>query len=200
MRNQQAEMIKHMTDRQVLTNLYLTQLLILVVSFVIGWIFLPDFELISNMFRLEWGIIALYGGGSALIVLLIDFSLMKVLPNKMYDDGGINEKVFERRPIWHIFIICLVVSFSEELLFRGVLQTLLGYVIASSLFAVMHIRYLSKFILFFVVVALSFFLGWIFEVTNNLYVTFFSHFLIDFVLALFIRFKYLKGDHREENI
>lgn len=30
-----------------------------------------------------------------------------------------NEKLFGKRPVWHIVVICLIVGLCEELLFRG---------------------------------------------------------------------------------
>lgn len=45
----------------------------------------------------------MFGGGSAVIVLSIDFLSMRYLPEHWYDDGRINEKIFENRSIPHIF-------------------------------------------------------------------------------------------------
>src|SRR5699024_11474282 len=58
-----------------------------------------------------------------------------------------------------------------ELLFRGVLQTTFGYIPASVIFALVHVRYLSKPVLLISVLLISFFIGYLFEVTGNLYVT-----------------------------
>lgn len=187
MENRQADIIKDMKDKEVLFHLYLTQLILLILALTIGYFLFEDIESFLKIW--EWNVkeILLFGGGSAIIVIVMDAILMKVLPKEMYDDGGINEKVFKNRPIWHIIIICVIVSCSEELFFRGVLQTHFGYIVASIIFAVMHIRYLYKWVLFVVVVSLSFYIGWLYILTENLSVTIFMHFLIDFIFALIIK-------------
>lgn len=86
-----------------------------------------------------------------------------------------------------------MIAFSEELLFRGVIQTHFGLFVASTVFALLHVRYLEKLFLFAMVVLLSFFLGYIYELTNSLWVTIFAHFLIDFVLAVDIRLNYIRN-------
>jgi membrane protease YdiL (CAAX protease family) len=78
-------------------------------------------------------------------------------------------------------------------LFRGVLQTHLGIWIASLVFAILHFRYLSKWLLFIMVVSISFLLGIVYEITDTLYTTILAHFLIDLVFAIQIRLQYLKG-------
>ncbi len=192
MAKRQAELINEMEDKEVLFHLYLTQLMIIILSSIIGFFLFEDLDSFLDLW--EWNIkeILLFGGGSAIIVISIDSVLMKVLPKHMYDDGGINEKVFKKRPVWHTFIICLLVALSEELFFRGVLQTHFGYLIASIVFAILHFRYLFKWALLLVVISLSFYIGWIYIITENLLVTIFMHFLIDFVFALMIRINYLR--------
>lgn len=193
MENRQADIIKDMKDKEVLFHLYLTQLILLILALTIGYFLFEDIESFLKIW--EWNVkeILLFGGGSAIIVIVMDAILMKVLPKNMYDDGGINEKVFKNRPIWHIIIICVIVSCSEELFFRGVLQTHFGYIVASIIFAVMHIRYLYKWVLFVVVVSLSFFIGWIYILTENLFVTIVMHFLIDFIFALIIKIQNIRN-------
>ena len=47
-----------------------------------------------------------------------------------------------------ILVITFIIGFAEEFLFRGVVQTHFGIVIASFVFAVLHIRYIKKPFLF----------------------------------------------------
>lgn len=84
-------------------------------------------------------------------------------------------------------MIAFVVAVAEELFFRGILQTALGFAAASLIFALVHIRYLFKWYLTLNVVLLSFGMGWLFEMTGNLAVTITMHFIIDFMLGLAIR-------------
>lgn len=80
----------------------------------------------------------------------------------------------------------MIVAISEEVLFRGVIQSVFGYIVASTLFALMHYRYFKKIVLFSLLVLLSFLLGFLFELTNSLYVTIVFHFIVDFLLGLYI--------------
>ncbi|QAS50746.1 CPBP family intramembrane glutamic endopeptidase [Halobacillus litoralis] len=188
-RKDQAAIIKQMSDQEVTLQLILTQLIILSMSIIgsvilfesfwDGWI--QQFNL--NMNQWIW-----FGILPGLMVLLIDYVLMYSLPERMYDDGGINVKVFQNRSIQGIIGITFLVAFSEEMLFRGVLHTEFGYITASLLFAVMHIRYLTKIVLFISVLFVSFFIGYMFEITSSLIVTITAHFIIDLVLAFWIRF------------
>jgi uncharacterized protein len=83
-------------------------------------------------------------------------------------------------------------------LFRGVIQTHFGLFVASIVFALLHVRYLEKWFLFVMVVLLSFFLGYIYQWTNSLWVTIFAHFLIDFILAIDIRLHYVRNMKQED--
>ncbi|EID44795.1 CPBP family intramembrane glutamic endopeptidase [Parageobacillus thermoglucosidasius] len=188
----QSEQIRMMSDREVLIHLYVTQLLLIVMSAIAGF-FLFDLAAFRKIWHFDAATVLMFGGGSAVIVLSIDFLSMRYLPEHWYDDGGINEKIFENRSIPHIFFLCLLIAFSEELLFRGVIQTHFGLFVASTVFALLHVRYLEKLFLFAMVVLLSFFLGYIYELTNSLWVTIFAHFLIDFVLAVDIRLNYIRN-------
>ncbi|MBH0229619.1 CPBP family intramembrane glutamic endopeptidase [Halobacillus yeomjeoni] len=188
-RKSQADLIHEMTDRQVTVQLIISQLIFILLA-VFGSLILFD------SFWSDWGRLFQfslhqwfwYGCIPGLIVLLIDIILVYSLPKKYYDDGGINEKVFRNRSIGSIFGITLLIAVCEEVLFRGVLHTEFGYFAASLLFAIMHIRYLKKIVLLVSVLFVSFFIGYVYEITGNLMVTITSHFIIDFFLALWIRF------------
>ena len=85
-----------------------------------------------------------------------------------------------------LLVITFVIGFAEEFLFRGVVQTHFGIVIASFVFAVLHIRYI-KTVLFCFVCFISFVFGYVFEWTGNLFITIFAHFLVDFIMGLQLR-------------
>ncbi|MDG5787639.1 CPBP family intramembrane metalloprotease [Evansella sp. AB-P1] len=179
-----------MTDKELLLNLYLTQVIILIIAFLLSffiygsWFF--PFTLIQwDIYHIGLGIIL------ALIVVVIELILAKCLPKTWFDDGGINERVFKKRSPFHIVIIAGFVGFSEEILFRGVLQTTIGYIPASIIFAIIHIRYLYNPFLFLFTVGLSFGLGAIYMYTGNLLTVIICHIFIDMLLGLFIRYNVL---------
>ena len=187
-RKKQAEVIKLMTDQELTLQLILTQLLLLILS-ILGSFFLFDsfWSEWKSIFEVTFNDWVWFGVLPGFIVLLIDFILMNTLPKQYYDDGGINNKVFKNRSIPGIIGVTLLVAISEEMLFRGVLHTEYGYWAASLLFALLHFRYLSKIVLLISVLFVSFFIGYMFEITGSLTVTITAHFIIDVVLAMWIR-------------
>ena len=198
MKNKQAELIKQLTDKQLLYNLFLTQIIILTISLFLGMILFEDFSAFLNLFNFNDINILLVGVPAGLLVVIFDVIMMKVTPASYQDDGGVNERIFSSLPYPMVFIVALVVAISEELLFRGVIQTHLGLLWTSMIFAAVHYRYLFNWFLFLSVLVLSFFIGFLFEWTQNILVTITAHFLIDFILGILIRRKYVKRAVTEE--
>ncbi|WP_417899979.1 CPBP family intramembrane glutamic endopeptidase [Bacillus haimaensis] len=192
MKNKQAEMVKRMSDKELLNHLYVSQLLFFLVAVVLAFFLFEGWN--EFLLLLEWDIqeIFIIGSFVGIAVVLIDLILMKYVPRHLMDDGGINEKMFQKRSVIHIVGLALLISSVEELLFRGVIQTHFGIWIASIIFAIMHIRYLHKWLLLISVILLSFLLGYLYEWTGNLLVTIWAHFIIDVLLALKIRSEYIK--------
>lgn len=192
----QADLIKNISDKDILLHLYFTQFLLLIFSFLLGVILFNDTHSFYTLWVFpDWNILW-FGVGTALLVIIIDLTLLKWVPKALYDDGGINERLFQKRNVFHITWLCLLIAFAEEILFRGIIQTHFGLALASLIFAILHFRYLYKWVLLTAVILLSFLIGFVYELTNNLYVTVVAHFLIDFVFALKIRNDYLKSKEK----
>ncbi|MBY8913651.1 CPBP family intramembrane metalloprotease [Bacillus sp. YC2] len=193
-------MIHQLTDQEIVKQLYFTQFVILIASAVAGFFF---FENIHDFFKL-WNIrdeyIILYGVPLAVFVIFTDMAVMKWCPRHLYDDGGINELLFRNRPVPHLLFLTLLIAFAEEILFRGVLQTHIGLWAASLVFAVLHFRYLTKWLLFIMVTGISLMLGLIYEWTGNLFVPITAHFIIDAVFACQIRFQYVRRGLHDGNV
>ncbi|SDQ53730.1 CPBP family intramembrane glutamic endopeptidase [Virgibacillus salinus] len=185
----QSEIIKGMTDKELSKQIIFSQLLLIVVSLLSSLIFFDDMVEWFGLFRFNLYEIAYYGILPGLIIVASDIILIYFFPTKYYDDGGINDRIFRNRSIKKIFAIALLVAVSEEILFRGVIQTTFGYVVASIIFALIHIRYLKKPVLLLSVLIVSFYIGYIFILTENLLVTITAHFIVDFLLGVVIRFK-----------
>lgn len=187
-KSRQAELIKQMTHRELTVNLFLTQLILLAVSLIAGWILLDHITDIFQRFQFDlrwifWGLV----NGTA--VAIIDIIMINLLPKKYYDDGGINNKIFKPMPTWLIPIVALVIAFTEELLFRGILQTTFGLIAASIIFAIIHIRYWSHWYLMVNVIVLSFWIGIVYEMADQkLWPVIAMHFAIDFILGIYIKF------------
>ena len=198
MLKKQNELIKQLTDKQIVQNLYFTQFLLLCIAIALGFFLFDQIEEFLDLWVIRDYLFVIYGIGLALIVIIVDFIIMKVAPSRLTDDGGINEKIFEKRSIPHIIVLTALIAISEEILFRGVLQTHFGIWVASLIFAILHFRYLSKWLLFTMVVTISFLLGIVYEMTETLYTTIIAHFLIDLVFAIQIRLQFIKRGERNK--
>jgi uncharacterized protein len=189
MKKEYSEVIKRLTEKELLFHLYLTQIILLTVSFILGLFLFDSIYELGALFSWEDPMIWKLGVTAGIVVVGIDLIFMKVLPTSVYDDGGLNERIFRNRNILHIAFIAAIVAISEEILFRGVIQTHFGLVISSIIFAIVHYRYLFNWFLFLNIITLSFVIGFIYLRTENLAVTVAMHFLIDFLLGVIIRFK-----------
>lgn len=189
MRDKYSDIVKELTDRELLFHLYLTQLLLLVISLILGFLLFDSFSDFTALFNWADINIIMIGGTAGIIVVLIDLALMRVLPSSYYDDGGLNNKIFRSPSLFQIAFITLLVAFSEEILFRGVIQTNFGLIVSSIIFALVHYRYLFNWFLFLNVVLLSFLIGFVYYFTENLVVTILMHFIIDFLLGMSIKYR-----------
>lgn len=179
--------IDELDDRMLLINLYATQGL----TFIIGliWVLFQHqnvfrlFSIPSSMIVLWWGI------GLAAAVIAIDLIISRWVPDEAADDGGINERIFRNRPIWHIALLSLIVAVCEELLFRGAIQHAIGPYWTSIIFALIHVRYLRHWIPTGLVFSISYGLGWIYIQSGSIWAPIIAHFVIDFVMGLIIRFR-----------
>ncbi|MDR6998583.1 type II CAAX endopeptidase family protein [Neobacillus niacini] len=196
MKNKYNDLIRGLTDQELLFHLYMTQIILLTISIILG-IFLFDHFSFLSYFHLDDGRIIKIGLPAGIMVVIVDILLMKWLPSSFYDDGGLNERIFKNKNMLQIIWIAALVAFSEELLFRGIIQTKVGLIFASVIFAVIHYRYLFNWYLFFNIVLLSFFIGFIYEWTNNFAVTIVMHFVIDFLLGMYIKIRQKKYDEWE---
>ncbi|MCR8842999.1 CPBP family intramembrane metalloprotease [Paenibacillus sp. SC116] len=185
-KEQQAR-ISELDDRTLLLNLYLTQAITLIIGVV--WIWFQQrnpFELLlfpSNAQPWLWGI------GLAAIVIIVDLLISRFVPDDVTDDGGVNERLFRDRPVWHIFIIALIVSICEELLFRGAIQFAIGPYWTSILFAAIHVRYLKHWVPTALVFSIRYAMGLMYEWTGSLWAPIMAHFVIDFVMGLILRYR-----------
>jgi|SRR5699024_1494590 len=183
----QSEIIATMKPKELRLNIFYSQLLLFGIAIVLGSFFFNSLSDWINLFELNAKEIFVCGIGAGIVVVVIELVLYLILPNRYFDDGGINKKIFYNCPIFELFILTLCIAFTEELLFRGVLQTKFGLVIASGIFILAHTRYLKRPLLLSLLVLLSIYLGLLYEWTGNLFVPIATHFTIDFLLGVWIR-------------
>jgi len=182
----QSELIKQLTPKEIRKALYMSQLLFFSLGIILSLFFFPSFFQWTTLFKWDIKQIILLGIAPALIIVILEIVLYAFVPKKHFDDGGMNEKVFKNTTTLQVAWIALIVAICEEILFRGFVQTIFGYIFASSLFAVIHYRYLTKPLLFILLVMISFLIGYLFEISGNLLVTISFHFVVDFLLGVYI--------------
>lgn len=176
-----------LNDRLLLINLYLTQALTLIAGLI--WILFQQRNPFG-LFIIPKDIVFVYWGlGLAAAMLVVDFVLSRFVSEDSMDDGGINEMLFRKRPVWHIFVIALIVSICEELLFRGAIQHAFGPYWTSILFALIHVRYLKHWLPTGWVFLSSYGLGYVYIQTGTIWAPILCHFLIDFISGMLIRFR-----------
>ena len=185
----QEDIIKQMTDKELKHQLLISQSIFFLLSITLSFFLFDHLFDWFHLFSIDFTEIILYGVVTGIVLVILEIVIDLKVPKKLVDDGGINERVFKNQSIPTIFIIALVVAISEEFLFRGVIQVTFGYVFASSLFVVVHIRYLKKPLLLISIIITSFLIGFLFEVTQNLLVTIAFHFIVDFLLGIYIKVK-----------
>jgi uncharacterized protein len=185
-KDQYRELIKGLSDKELSFHLLLTQFLLLAVSFILGIFLFDSLTEFLQLFQWKDSLILLIGVTAGVAVVLADLTLMKFLPPSLYDDGGLNERIFRNKNVIQIAVITALVAFSEEILFRGIIQTHTGLIVSSVIFALVHYRYLFNWFLFLNIIFLSFVIGFIYMKTGNLAVTITMHFIIDFLLGLSI--------------
>jgi membrane protease YdiL (CAAX protease family) len=178
--------LDNLDDKTLLLNLYITQLLTLIVGLIIIWIqknnLLSLFNVDAGWRIVIWGVIF------AAAVLGLDLFISRWVPKEVSDDGGINERIFGQRAFWHIALISFIVSVCEELLFRGAIQHVWGPYWTSILFAAIHIRYLQHWLMTGMVFSISYGLGWIYLHTGTLWTPIVAHFIIDLTMGCILRY------------
>jgi uncharacterized protein len=187
MKNKQGELIAQLSDKDLQYSLFFTQIILLTISGILGIFLFEDVQSFFDLFKLKDRNIFFVGGIAGILVVLMDIMFMVLLPPSYQDDGGINERIFKNLSYPMIFAVAVTVALTEEILFRGVIQTHFGLIWASFIFAIVHYRYLFNWFLFLNVTLLSFLMGVIFHATDNLLVTIFMHFIIDFILGIIVK-------------
>ncbi|PHA03635.1 CPBP family intramembrane metalloprotease [Bacillus pseudomycoides] len=179
--------IEDMSLKEIRLNLYITQAIIICIGIILAYILFPSMDAFLALWKWDFSSIFLIGGGVACIIVLLDYIAMHLFPESWFDDGGINNRMFQGMSVFSVFVVTLLIGIAEEFLFRGVIQTYFGLIFSSVIFAVLHIRYITKPFLFCFVLMISVVFGYVFQCTGNLLITIFAHFLVDFIMGLQLR-------------
>lgn len=105
--------------------------------------------------------------------------------------------MFFNANLFDICLISFIAGFAEEILFRGVIQTKLGIVIASIIFGLLHFITYAYFI---IATIMGFYLGFLFNYYDNLFIPIQIHFLYDFAALIYLRYYIKKPPYVLEHI
>ena len=184
--------VDQLDDRLLLINLYATQALTLIIGII--WILFQHRNPIRLLQPPDNDRFWMFGIGLAVAVIVVDLLISRFVPDDVSEDGGVNERLFQARPLWHIIVMSFVVAVCEEMLFRGAVQHSFGPYWTSILFAAIHVRYLRHWIPTGLVFAISYGLGWIYIQSGTLWAPIMAHFLVDATMGMIIRFR--RNDER----
>jgi membrane protease YdiL (CAAX protease family) len=191
------DLIHRMDGPALRANLYLTQGMLLLMA-VVGSLWQHGWSETIRLFQLPASLHLAYAGGIVALVVAASVGMEHFLPARWQDDGEISRKLFAGLSVMSTLLLCTFVGVSEEWLFRGVLQPLLGNFWTSTLFVLVHHRYLRKPLLVISVFATSWLLGWLFTESRGLVAPVVAHTMIDFMLALYLRlFVQKKGANKD---
>ena len=141
--------LKELSSRDLKNQVWFTQLIWLIMISFLLWLLIEDISQWLGLFQWKLEEVVLIGCILGFLLSFCNIWLMKIFPKRYWDDGGINEKIFQEGSRLEIVFLCLVIAILEEVLFRGIIQTEFGFVMASILFAIVHYRYLKKPLLLF---------------------------------------------------
>ncbi len=88
-------------------------------------------------------------------------------------------------------VISLLAGVGEEMMFRGVIQTQFGIVIASIVFGLMHFVSVGYVV---VTIIMGFYIGLIYEAGESLLIPIHLHFIYDFAALIYLKY-YMKDTH-----
>jgi hypothetical protein len=96
--------------------------------------------------------------------------------------------LFERVRVWHIIVISVLAGVGEELLFRGVLQALVGLPLASAVFGAVHVggRGFVGYGIWAACIGALF--GWLMVETGGLLAPIVAHALYDALALAYVRY------------
>jgi membrane protease YdiL (CAAX protease family) len=178
--------LEQLDVRTLRLNLYLTQGLVITAAAVASFL-MHGWHGTRALFAFPgWRDLA-YAVGAAVLVAAVSIGMERFLPRRWQDDGHVNERIFLGLSLPQTILLCTLIGFGEEWLFRGVVQPLAGNGWTSLLFTLVHFRYLRKPLLLVSVFGTSCLLGALFDLHGRLLPPVAAHVAIDLILAVYVQ-------------
>ncbi|MEI7474669.1 MAG: CPBP family intramembrane glutamic endopeptidase [bacterium] len=92
-----------------------------------------------------------------------------------------------------VIMISLISGFAEELFFRGVIQSVFGILIGALLFGGFHVGNKKTIPYGIYAMGIGFFFGYLFHVSNNLFLPISVHILNNFIALNYMKYYYAKN-------
>ena len=121
------------------------------------------------------------------VPLLIFYGFLKLVPSMdaIYDENVRTLADLYELPFMVFFFF--INAFMEELLFRGALQNSIGFLLTAVLFTAVHVSYYKKPLLLAEVFVLGLFIGFLFEMTQSLWICTIVHTFYNWMLMWLIK-------------
>ncbi|MCL1791187.1 MAG: CPBP family intramembrane metalloprotease [Peptococcaceae bacterium] len=119
-------------------------------------------------------------------MITLEWLLFRFVPRHYWFEP-VNDQLAQRFNTGELALFFAVGAVSEELLFRGVLQNLFGFWIATVFFVVIHVRYLKRPVLLATILILACGLGGAYLLCGKLWVTILCHFLLNIGAILMLK-------------
>lgn len=122
-----------------------------------------------------------------IVPLLLVLILFKLVPSVdyLYDENV--RTLADLYSLRFMVPYFLVNAFMEELIFRGALQCSIGFLPAAIIFTAVHISYYKKPLMLAHVFVLGLFIGWLFVVTQSLWICTIAHACYNWTLMWLIK-------------
>jgi hypothetical protein len=140
-----------------------------------------------------WGV--LWGAAAAVLLGVVNLGFLRARSNRWpgnalrYVCRVIVRPLFEHVTVWHIVTVSVLAGLGEELLFRGVLQPLVGLPVASVIFGAVHVGG-RNFVAYGVWAAcIGALFGWLMVVTGGLLAPIVAHAVYDALALAYVRYR-----------
>jgi membrane protease YdiL (CAAX protease family) len=177
-----------MDPRRLLPIVVLGEGVLLAMALAVAWsarLPLPVGEPVAGV---AWGVFAAVALGAVNLVFLRARSSGWPGSALRYVCRVIVRPLFEHVRLWHIIVISLLAGLGEELLFRGVLQPVIGLPLASLVFGAVHVGARS-FIGYGVWAAcIGALFGWLMVETGGLLAPIVAHAVYDALALAYVRY------------
>lgn len=127
-----------------------------------------------------------------LLVVAMQIDIAVFLPERLWADDGTNAS-FSRLSYPHIVLLMALTALAEELFFRAAIQSLLlhwispvavALAVAAGVFAVAHVRYLTRPVLLAGAWVIGLLLGWGYWFTRSIWTSVWAHFLFNVTMTV----------------